>query len=364
MSTEWVMMHQLYPSMDELLAPETLTALTGQSVKYVRCLPMQAGYSGSSLLHIEANGEQGVRRFVLKRMSRQWDWVMAVTDDQRCRAVTLWQAGLFDRLKPVIEHATLACARDGDGWALLMDDVSPMLVVDQPFTVEQVYFLLDALATLHATFWEAAELAAPELGLCATMELIQVFSPVTAHRLPSTSSPIPQWLVEGWSVLQGIVASDVADVLNKLYMDPQPLCNALARYPTTLVHGDYRWANLGIVWQAAPQALILDWQLGGYSAATIDLAWLLYGVNMLLSPVPTDVATEYYRQRLAERLGTRFDESWWQPLWALGQLANVLRSGCPKAWSLVNPGDPVHQAVERKALASYEEQVRTALPWL
>lgn len=358
------MLHHLYASVDELLAPETLTTLTRERVKYVHCLPMEGGFSGSALLTIEANTEQGSKRLILKRMSRQQDWIMDATNDQRCRSVTLWQRGLLDRLHPTAVHATLACARDGDGWAMLMDDISIALMTDEPYTVDQVYCLLNALATVHATFWEAAELTEAKLGLCTSTDLIQIFSPATGRRFAHVPSPIPQRLVEGWSALQRLVPPDVTEVLNDLYTDPQPLCAALARYPATLVHGDYRAQNLGIAWQAAPQAVIIDWQLAGYSAATIDLAWFLATPNVLLAPVTAAVATAYYRQRLAEQLGTRFDESCWLPMVALGQLVNVLRSACPKAASVVKSTDELFQATQRRALETYSEQVRAALPWL
>jgi hypothetical protein len=358
------MSHELYASVDELLAPETLTALMGKPAKYVRCLPMEGGFSGSSLLAVEANGDKRISRFVLKRMSVQADWIMDATNDHHCRSVTLWQNRLLDQLQPTINHTTLACAHDGDGWAMLMDDISATLMPNQPYTVDQVYLLLQALARVHATFWEAAELTAPELGLCGSVDLLQIFAPATGRRFAHVPSPIPQRLVEGWSALQRLVAPDVTDVLENLYTDPQPLCAALARYPATLVHGDYRGSNLGIAWQTTPQAVIIDWQLAGYSAATIDLAWFLSTPTVLESPVATEVATEYYRQQLAEQLGTRFDESRWQPLLALGQLANVLRSACPKAWSIVNIADEAFQATQRRALAIYSEQVRAALRWL
>lgn len=359
-----MMTHKLYASVDELLAPETLTALTGQLVKDVRCLPMDAGLSGSALFTVEADGDQGNKRLVLKRMLPKSDWVMTATNDQRCRAVALWQARLLDRLHSPILYATFACAYDGDGWAMLMDDVSGTLMTNQPFTADQVYFFLQTLAALHATFWEAAELSAPELGLCTTLDLLQVLSPVTAPRFLNTASPVPQWLIEGWPALQQIVPPDVVAVLSNLYNDPQPLCTALARYPATLVHGDYRYANLGILRQTAPQAVILDWQLAGHSAATVDLAWFLSTPNVLRSPVAKDAAIAYYRQQLVERLGEHFNENCWQPLLALGQLVNVLRSACTKARTVVITTDETMRATQRRALEIYSEQVRAALRWL
>jgi hypothetical protein len=360
-----MMTYELYRSVDELLAPETLTVLTGERVNYVRCLPMEGGFSGSVLLTVEANSGKSVRRFVLKRMSAQWDWIMEATRDHQCRSMTVWQTGLLDRLQPAITHAILAGARDRDGWAMLMADVSPTLMPDQPFTADQVYRLLHALATVHATFWEESRLTDPALGLSTTMDLIQIFAPATGRRFADVPSPIPRILVDGWAALPALVAPDIIDVLNKLFTEPQLLAAALARYPATLVHGDYRRQNLGMAsGNAAPQAVVLDWQLAGYSAATIDLAWFLSNPSMLLSPVATDVAIVYYRNQIAEQLGARFDESKWQPLLALGQLANVLRSACPKARAVVTTTDETLRVTQRRALDIYSEQVRAALRWL
>jgi hypothetical protein len=318
------------------------------------------------LLAVEANGDMPTMRLVLKRMSREWDWVMAASEDHRCRSVMLWQHGLLDRLQPNIDHAILACARDGEGWVILMRDVSAHILTSEPLSAAQVECLLDALSALHATFWQAPELANPALGLGDTSSLIGAFLPATAKRIPSTTTIVPQMIIDGWALLQEMVAPEVADILGQLFADRQPLCAALNRYPSTLVHGDYRATNFGIACQPEPHVVLLDWQLAAYGAATIDLAWFLCMPNLQLSSVSAASASEYYRQRLAERLGVRFDESWWQPMLSLGMLANVLRNGCFKAWFIVNVfhDDEVMQAAERRMIEVYSEQVRTALQWL
>lgn len=358
------MTYECYPSVDELLAPKTLSGLIGETVRYVRCLPMAGGLSGSSLLKIEANSDRGVCHFVLKRMCLQQDWIMQASDDRDCRSVSVWQSGLLDRLRPTIRHAIRACALDGDGWAMLMDDVSDTLMSIPQYTDEQVYLLLDALSTIHATFWEAAELADPSLNLCSSHHLLELFTPATARRLAHIPNPIPQRLLDGWPLLPTFFTPDVVELLEHLYADPRPLCDALARYPRTLIHGDYRGMNLGIIWQPAPQTVILDWQLAGFNVATIDLAWFFAGPNVRFSSIAYDVGVEYYRQRLAEKLGTRFDESWWQPCLALGQLAHIVRRACFKVVSATDHPDEALRAMECKILASYNEQVREAMQWL
>ena len=67
------MQHVLYDSVDEMLAPETLSQLTGQKVRSVRCAPFErSGASGSRLLAVETDDGLGPR-YVLKRVSLERD---------------------------------------------------------------------------------------------------------------------------------------------------------------------------------------------------------------------------------------------------------------------------------------------------
>jgi hypothetical protein len=111
------MPHEPFASLDELLAPETLSELAGSAIGSVRCLPITGGHSasGSHLLAIETNDGEGPR-LVLKRVSREWDWIMRATGDDRGREALAWTSGLLDRLPPEVTHPILACARDADSW--------------------------------------------------------------------------------------------------------------------------------------------------------------------------------------------------------------------------------------------------------
>ena len=357
--------NRLYASVDEMLAPETLSDLIGQPVTRVRSSDLDHnGLSGARLLSVEATHGATSSAYVLKCMAPQWDWIMLASEDHRCRSVTLWQYGLLGRLQPDVEHAIVACVHDEHGWAILMHDVGNKLVGQEPFTVKTIKSLLKGLATLHAHFWQAPELADPALGLCDNAQLLTALSPQTMQRIPLTSNPFRQCVIEGWPLLQEIVAPDVAEILLDLMADPNPLVTALARYPATLVHGDYRSQNLGLAEQKQLPVTLLDWQLASNSAATIDLAWFLDTSQVRLSPISTEAAVTYYQQCLAHGLGNRFDESWWQSMWALGELAHVVRLGSASAWvSIYGPNDALRTA-KRKSLANYEKQVRAAVRWL
>ena len=367
--------YQLYTSVNELLAPETLSDLIGEPVTDVHCSSLdRSGYSGSRLLAVNTIQGTTSQRYVLKRTSLQADWIMAASKDYHCRSVTLWQYGLLDQLQPDVDHAILACAKDEDGWAILMRDVTNTMVVntfhtpgvDTKHSLSETIIksLLDGLAAIHARFWQTPTLADPALGLCDSNGILATLSPQTMQTISHPSCIPKQWVIEGWPSFQDMVAPDVADILANLMTNRAPLLTALARYPVTLLHGDYASQNLGLAGQHQTSVIALDWQLAGYSVPTVDLAWFFNKSEVSSSSFPTKAALAYYRERLAHRLGNRFNDDWWEPMWALGRLVNVLRLGSMYAWASQNASTEAIQAEKQAQVAEYEKQVRAAVKWL
>jgi hypothetical protein len=359
------MEHTLFPSVDEMLASEALSTLAEQPVTCVHCRPLHADYakSGSRFLMLETNNGQG-SRYILKRISPAWDWLVRATDDRLCRSVMLWQHGLFDRMPPEIEHGILACARDGLGWAILMRDVGAALVPYSRFSVADNECFLDAMAALHAAFFETPELTDPTLGLCTLRHVYTMFSPLTGHREAGGPYEIPQRILEGWDLVQTLVEPDVVNVLQELLDDPKPLCDALGRYPHTLVHGDWRHANQGLLRGERTRVVMLDWQLAAAASPSVELGRYL-GVNSALLPVSKETALAYYRRRLAHRLGSRFNESWWRPQLELGLLGGFVQD----AWAIAlkaTQWDIGTGARDRwrADLKWWSEQVRAGVRWL
>jgi hypothetical protein len=359
------MEHTLFSSVDEMLAPETLSRLTDRPVTSVRCLPLRVDYakSGSRIWAVVTNDGHG-SRYILKRISLAWDWLMRATDDRLCRSVRLWQYGFFDRMPPCIEHGILACAESGEGWAILMRDVGATLVPYSRFSVADNECLLNAMAALHATFFEAPDLANPTLGLCTLRHLYTMFSPQTGRREAGGPDEIPRRIPEGWDLALTLVEPDVADVLQELVRDPTPLCNALGRYPKTLVHGDWRHANVGILGGEQTQVVMLDWQLATAAPPSVELGRYL-GTNSALLPVAKEAALAYYRQRLADRLGSRFDNSWWRPQLELGLLGGFVQD----AWAIALKATRWHVGAGardrwRADLEWWSERVRAGAKWL
>ncbi|RME97809.1 MAG: hypothetical protein D6768_18820 [Chloroflexi bacterium] len=360
------MQHTLYPNIDELLTPAALSRLTGQSITAVQSHPLEAFYnkSGSRLLAVETNGGDGPR-YILKGVSLDWDWQMRATGDHSCRSVGLWQYGILDRLPSKIRHGVIACARDGDGWAILMQDVSRWMLPYAPIRKQHNKKFLAAMAALHATFLNDPALKDPNLNLCTTRHVYTVFGPETGRRELGRGDEVPQRILEGWELVKSELPADVVNIVVPLVNDPTPLCNALARYPFTLVHGDWRHANQGLIREDGKQrTILLDWQLATAGAPAIDIARYL-GTNSALFPVSKEKCINYYRKQLARRLGNQFDESWWQPQLELALLGGFVQDG----WAIVLKATTwditAHQRDHWQAdLHWWVEQVRTGAKWL
>jgi len=361
------MLRTLLADAEELLAPDTLSRLIGQRISSVRTRPLHAdfGKSGSRLLFVETDDGHGPH-FVLKRVSAAWDWQMRATEDHQCRSVMLWQQGIFDRMPPEIEHGVVACARDGEGWAILMKDVGEVLHTNKRFSVAENRIFLDAMAAMHATFFADPELTSPALGLCTLRHVYGVFSPHTGHREALESDEIPKRILEGWEIVRTLVEPDVAQVVETLLDDPSALCDALNRYPSTLIHGDWRHANQGIVHDqtGAPRVVMLDWQLAAVGPPSVELGRYL-GANSSLLPGAKEQTLTYYRQSLASRLGDRFSDEWWKPQLDLGLLGGFVQDG----WAIALKATTWHVGADardhwRADLKWWSEQVRAGAKWL
>ena len=80
-----------------------------------------SGNSGAALRRVSlADGSA----LIAKRVGPASDWLGRVTRD-RGRTALLWEAGAFDRVPAVIDHGIEAVIAHGDGWWVLMRDLSP-----------------------------------------------------------------------------------------------------------------------------------------------------------------------------------------------------------------------------------------------
>lgn len=359
-----MMRHELFSTVDTMLSADVLAALTGQSIAAVRQspFPIALGASGSRLFTIETNDGQGPR-FVLKLVLAESDWVMRATNDQHGRETLLWQRGIIDRLPAEIARIVVACAKDGPGWAILMRDVSTALLPASSWNIADTQQLLEALAALHATFWDDAEAFTPAAGFCSLWHYYTSLSPVTASRETKGSDDYPSLVARGWALLDTVVEPDVAALARRLIESPQPLVQALEKFPQTLVHRDMNLGNLGLLRERPTQTALLDWQYAGAAPPGVDLAGFLSEFSAWL-PVTKEEVIQAYHDRLARRLGPRFAESWWQPQLELALLGDFVRLAWAYAYHLTHDESRDRQARYQKELAWWSAQARIATRWL
>jgi hypothetical protein len=363
--------HELLASVDDMLAPETLSELVRGSISEVRRSPL-AERMGTSQNRFEwvsvtVNGREE-RRYALKRILFKDDWFMNVTNDTLCRSITLWQYGLLDRLSSHIDHTIIACSRDRDGWAILMKDVSagqhPAL--DIIATPRQIHGFLDAQAFMHAAFWADVELKDAHLGLNDNASLIGMSSVPTARQFAHVPGVIPSWILEGWEIIQTLLEPDAKNIYCQLMLNPPALYEAVARYPVTLTHGDYRGggsANLSYMVEQPVPVCAFDWQHASCALMTIDMTWFINRVNVRSVIAPHDAAV-YYCNRLEHYLGFRFDPVQWQAMLELGLLADALRMGCFDAYFAIHASNEEFRTRHRAVIEGYNKQIRAGARWL
>jgi hypothetical protein len=260
-----------------MLSLKALSALERRAVSRIALRPWtppaMIAASGSQFLQFETTGVDGDRRhYVIKRIAPHRDLVMRLTSDDMCRERLVWQLGLIDDLRHEVRSPIVASAVDGDGWALLMRDATKSLLVTtnrhagswSALDSDLALFTIRALAALHANFWESASLRNPAFALCSALQLYSSLTPTTAaQQQPAGADPLLKRILEGWALLEQLVPADVARATGDLLDDPRPLCDALARYPHTLVHGDLRIDNLALSRGECPRLILLDWQFVG-----------------------------------------------------------------------------------------------------
>lgn len=293
------------------------------------------GLSDVPMERVTRDGE----RYVVKWLSPELDWVMRITDDEVCRPVLLWETGLYDEIAPYVDPAVVDACRDPrTGRAgLLMRDLGEHFVDEGavPFTASQHEAFVSAMAGLHAGFWGWRD----DVGLCTDAGRVSFFAPARIAR-EAARGPlvgVPAMVTGGWAELARLVPATAEPVL-ALVSEPAPLARALAETPRTLVHGDWKGGNLGVLPDG--RVLLVDWAFPGEGAGCSDLAWYL-AVNCDRLPASKEETALRYRAEL-ERRGVP-TAGWFDRQLGLA----LLGAFCMLGWS--KTGDPVELAwwVER-----------------
>jgi hypothetical protein len=264
----------------------------------------------------------------LKVVSADDDWIMRVTRNKEWE-LRVWQAGLYQRVPTIIDHAMIGMALDDSGgaprMAMLMHDRSNDLVPpgDEPISASQHAVFIRHLALMHAANlgWR------DDLGLYPLDRRPLFFAPVTiAPELARDDVPLTLQLAKrGWDLL---TERDPAlfDLVSTVHRDPSTLAGLLAETPQTFIAGDWKMGNLGS--RPTGETVLLDWAYPGEAPPAWELAWYL-ALNRARIPESKADTIERYRHAL-EGAGVATD-AWWDRQLDLCLLAMAATMGWEKA---------------------------------
>jgi hypothetical protein len=263
-------------------------------------------------------------RYVVKHFSGD-DWLAEASADTTARAVSMWEEGVYDATADIVDSTVVGAARDGDLYpaALLMRDAGDVLLpVDAAVDARTHAAIVEAMAALHARFWERPPLAT-YMPFALTYSILSP-AQARAERAHLDRSDVLRMVEPGWrEVLADVPA--LRAVL-PLLDDATRLVRALATTPKTFVHSDFKMGNLGC--HPGGTIVLLDWDRPTIGPATTDLAWYL-AVNCDRLPESKDDTVARYRDALEARgVATR---EWWNTQLPLALLGGFLQLGWSKA---------------------------------
>jgi hypothetical protein len=306
-------------SLDELLAGATLR----EPMKHAD------SKSGASFERVVLDG----RSHVVKLFNEP-DWLADASADVECRAVSLYESGVYDLMEDIVDHTVVTAARlspDGTPYpaALLMRDAGPEFIPEDAAVEPDTHAaFLEAMAALHARFWDEPP-DAVYMDFSRSYRLLSPAQAVQERDELGDRSDVLRAALSGWAHVEQHapeVWHAVADVLH----DPAPLVAALVTSPRTFLHGDWKMGNLGR--RPDGRVVLVDWDRPQIGPPLFELAWYV-AVNCDRMPESKEQAIARYRDAL-ERRGVP-TSGWWDDQLELTLLGGFLMLG----WSKVGQPD-------------------------
>lgn len=272
----------------------------------------------------------GSERFLIKHIAHHLDWIMRDLDDgsdgREPRALIIWRAGILDALPAEIDHLTVGMAYDAaSGLLRQVMRYEPAAMVppgDSVIPLELHRRFLDHMAAMHVAFWGFRD----TYGLTTAQRRYGFADPsfAAAEAAAGHTDRVPQMFPGGWERVATTHPEAVA-VAMALIADPTPLALAMAEGPSTLVHGDWKFGNLGTLPDG--RSVLIDWAWPGEAPCCVDLAWYL-AVNCDRLPESKEDSCVAYRSCL-ERRGIP-TAPWWDRQLELALLGGFLQLGWSK----------------------------------
>jgi hypothetical protein len=299
-------MSSLYPDVASMLAAHGITAPEAPFA--------HDGYSGATMARIEQDG----RSYVIKRVSRTADWIIQMTSDHAVREAQIAASDVLAPLAPGLRSPSIAAAHDGDGFALLMHDLTHYLLPPEGMVSAETFdLILSRVAGMHTTFWDAPPPV--DLGWCGQSERLLFLSELNGEKLREAGM-MEFGFAAGWERFHTQAPPKARALVRSLEQEPGPLLDALGALPQTLLHNDVKTANTAV---GGSTVWLFDWALAGIGPAAMDLGWLL-AVNSSRVPWGLDETSERYGEHLRRALGRRLDDAQWARQRAAAHISGLL----------------------------------------
>jgi hypothetical protein len=227
---------------------------------------------------------------------------------------------------------------------VMRDVSSELLDGDTPLTREQNRFVLGSAAAVWNAFWDDPPAPAGSL-----VDRLAMATPATAERERNGLDVLPKQFDAAWEAFAETVDPDVGEAVLGLLDDPLPLAAALERRGATLIHGDLRDENIGLV---DGRLVLLDWGLATRGHPAVELAWYMVHDVWRIDATHDEVVEDFRRA-----LGERDDPAALQ----LGLISGLVMYGWIFGHSAVVHTDPREREWARMELDWWVPQVRRAL---
>jgi aminoglycoside phosphotransferase (APT) family kinase protein len=302
-----------------MLFPDVASLLRAHGISAPETPLDHGGFSGARISRIEQDG----RRFILKRMRYEDDWIMQRTNDVACREAAFAVSALAQRLPVGVASPSLGACHDGDGFGLLMRDLGPYLLPDDAAVSSQEWErVFTALAALHAAFWDAP---LDDVPWCDPADRLLFLTPDAGKMLRAREMDFG--VADGWKSFAALATNEALELVQRLFADVTPLTRALESLPNTLVHGDVKIANVALdderVW-------FFDWSFVSHAPVAADLGWMM-AVNSSRLPMSLDEALSRYRGHLANALDEATVAATWERQRAAACISGLLILGWGKS---------------------------------
>ncbi|HEY6195356.1 MAG TPA: phosphotransferase [Candidatus Eisenbacteria bacterium] len=293
---------------DLLADPAALGSVLGPIEALAREPIDVPGYSGARFERVSVRSRDGrPRKLVLKRARLDADWTAWRTADEFGRAILPLEAPALAGIWQAFANPYVAHAVAQGEVGLLMEDLSPQLLPDARAPLEEraEAALVDALARLHARYWESPALDEPRLA--AAPSVLGMLGPRLAREAVSQASlsPVIERAIRGWELALRHLPSGIADRLSR---PPEEIIHRWGALPRTLCHGDAKVANFAILPDGRVAAF--DWGCMAAAPAALDLGWYL-AVNATRILGSKESFAARYRGRLEAALERPLPEDTW-----------------------------------------------------